>query len=293
MLNWGIEQQGFIELGGKKHSFLHFPAEQSISMRPIVLLHGWQDNAASFLPLVEAITSIISVDIYCIEFAGHGHSEHRSADAHYHFIDYVYDIQQILLALGMTDCHLVGHSMGGMVASVVAAIESNVRTLTMLEASGPLSEQADTQEQIRSAFVSRQAKGQTAVKPIADVDAFIALRARAGGLCLSHARMLIERDVAFNNDKMWRRSDIRLTALSPIRMSEAQAIDLLSKIECPTLAYFANDGYTGLYKLMGSRKKVFKNITMAYEAGHHHFHMQHPYAIAQRLINFIQEHVQE
>jgi len=77
---------------------------------PVLCLHGWLDNANSFLPLAEHMTGL---DIVALDLSGHGLSEHRHHTARYHFIDYLWDVDAALTALGWESCHLIGHSMGG------------------------------------------------------------------------------------------------------------------------------------------------------------------------------------
>lgn len=58
---------------------------------PVIALHGWLDNCHSFRPLASRLKNI---QLLALDMAGHGHSEHRSADASYHIWD---DVREILL----------------------------------------------------------------------------------------------------------------------------------------------------------------------------------------------------
>lgn len=42
--------------------------------QPIIAIHGWQDNAGTFDPLVELLPTNLS--ILCIDLPGHGRSSH-------------------------------------------------------------------------------------------------------------------------------------------------------------------------------------------------------------------------
>ena len=64
---------------------------------PVLLLHGWLDNAGSFAPLARAAGSALWVP----DLPGHGRSGHRPAGAWYHFVDYVSDVLALVQALGL------------------------------------------------------------------------------------------------------------------------------------------------------------------------------------------------
>ena len=105
--------------------------------KPIMLcLHGWLDNVASFYPLLPYLPD--TYKIIAIEWPGHGHSDHRGKDAHYHFIDWVYDLLKLFESQKWKSVDIVAHSMGGMVASAfAAAFPEKVKSLTLV-ASIPL-----------------------------------------------------------------------------------------------------------------------------------------------------------
>ena len=54
---------------GQELAGLQWPGEGE----PVLALHGWLDNAASFQPLAEPLGH----PLVALDFAGHGHSEHR------------------------------------------------------------------------------------------------------------------------------------------------------------------------------------------------------------------------
>ena len=97
----------------------------------VIALHGWLDNSASFAPM---LTNVLSNQTwYCIDFAGHGLSSWRSPQAHYYFIDYVDDVYAFINALNIKKVHLVGHSMGAMVAGLFASCFSEyVRSVSFI-----------------------------------------------------------------------------------------------------------------------------------------------------------------
>ena len=70
---------------------------------PVLALHGWLDNAASFARLAPRLAGL---RIVALDFAGHGHSEHRPAGAGYALWDYAYDVLQVAEQFGCGKAYL-------------------------------------------------------------------------------------------------------------------------------------------------------------------------------------------
>ena len=101
---------------------------------PVVILHGFLEQGAAWERVAEQLPGryIIAPDQ-----RGHGLSEHIGAGGFYHFWDYVSDLDALVTSLGGT-VDLVGHSMGGTVATYFAGARSDaVRRLVIVEGLGP------------------------------------------------------------------------------------------------------------------------------------------------------------
>ncbi|WP_157964797.1 alpha/beta fold hydrolase [Algibacillus agarilyticus] len=253
----------------------------------IVFLHGWLDNAASYASLLKLLQDEPFANIYVYEFAGHGWSANRSSDSHYHFIDYVYDVIAFISSLSLEHCCLVGHSMGGMVASVVAASRPDlVNSVVMLEACGPIIGSGDTLGELRQGFASRHKLANQANR-LVQPKLLYQLRAQVGDLSIEAAQLLIDRDLLKTEKGYERRSDPRLKALSPIKINEQQVVDILQAICCPTLVILGEQGYKWIKQQVLSRQAYIKQLTILEVQGNHHFHMQSPERLHQLLENFV------
>lgn len=88
----------------------------------IVLLHGLMDTAASFAPLVDALDRRLPEAYRFIapDWRGHGATA-WAADGDYWFPQYLADLDALLDAtVGERPVTLIGHSMGGQIASLFA-----------------------------------------------------------------------------------------------------------------------------------------------------------------------------
>jgi pimeloyl-ACP methyl ester carboxylesterase len=86
---------------------------------PILAMHGWLDNAATFDLLAPLLPHcrIVSVD-----FPGHGFSDPLPACSIYHHADRVIQMFQVADALGWEKFSILGHSMGGITGAFMASI---------------------------------------------------------------------------------------------------------------------------------------------------------------------------
>ena len=104
---------------------------------PLLAFHGWLDNAASFVPLMEVLPEYhwIATDL-----AGHGRSDTRPGGNVRHFLSYVQDTWELMDILGHEKYHLVGHSLGSGIASIIAATwPERIEKLVLIDGMGPFS----------------------------------------------------------------------------------------------------------------------------------------------------------
>jgi pimeloyl-ACP methyl ester carboxylesterase len=86
---------------------------------PIVLLHGWMDCAAAYQLLADCLPE--EWPLAALDWRGYGHSDDR-AD-HYWLPENLADLEAVLAVLSPhAPACLVGHSLGGTVASVYAGV---------------------------------------------------------------------------------------------------------------------------------------------------------------------------
>jgi pimeloyl-ACP methyl ester carboxylesterase len=122
--------------------------EPSGTDSPIFLLHGWQDTGATFQFMVDEFER--DWPLVALDWRGFGGSEWPQEG--YWFADYIADLDALLDELSpVKPACLIGHSMGGNVASLYAGIRPDrVRCVVNLEGVGlPRSSAEDAPAQWR------------------------------------------------------------------------------------------------------------------------------------------------
>jgi pimeloyl-ACP methyl ester carboxylesterase len=110
MTTW---HHGFCETNGISIHYLRTGGAKP----PVVLLHGLMGSGACWAPLARTLEG--EFDVVMPDLRGHGDS---SAPHHgYRYDDHASDIVGLLRSLGLSRPVLLGHSMGGMTAAVVAS----------------------------------------------------------------------------------------------------------------------------------------------------------------------------
>ena len=221
---------------------------------PVLALHGWLDNAASFVPLARELDGL---DLVAVDLPGHGRSAHLAPGADYSFYGTVNVVLDIADALGWERFALLGHSMGAGIASLVAAsCPERIATLVAIEALGALAEVPErTVVRMREAVAAQRAQKDKRLRVFPDIDTAVRARVHASrvpgsGLDEALVRLLVERGVRDVEGGLTWSSDPRLTLPTMVRMTEAQVEDLVAGIECPTLAIFVGAVVGGLFALL-------------------------------------------
>jgi pimeloyl-ACP methyl ester carboxylesterase len=256
-------------------------------MPRVLALHGWLDNAASFLPLAHALPGL---DLVAPDLPGHGTSDHLPPGMDYSFAAAVHTVLDVADALGWERFALLGHSMGAGIASLVAAAcPERIERLVAIEALGALAEVPErTVARLRDAVAATRALPGKRLRVFPDLAPAVRARMKANGLDEPSARLLVERGVvAVDGGWSWS-SDPRLTLPTMVRMTEAQVEDLVAGIACPTKVVFADPAQPYLPDaLRRARAALLPNGELAVLEGGHHLHMDQPQAVAASIGRFL------
>ncbi len=253
--------------------------------KPVLALHGWLDNAHSFVPVADAfLQSPLSQShrLIALDWAGHGWSDHRPPGNYYPFVDYVYDIWQLCELQGWQQIDIIAHSMGAFAANMLAGIDPDrVASLLSIEAFGLLATpSSETAQDIRKGFKSRWLQQQKDRPHYRDLDQAVSARQAAGDFSEEIAALLVDRGIEKLGPDDYRfRADGQLRVASAIRMTAGQIGDVLAKISCPFELVIGNEGHDRVRQALDLWRPLVPQLQVHTLAGGHHVHMQNPAAI--------------
>lgn len=254
---------------------------------PIIALHGWLDNAASFSPLAEYLHPH---HLLALDLPGHGHSEHLPAAAHYHLADNLYLIRAVADAMGWDRFVLLGHSMGAAIASLAAAaMPQRMVALSLIDGLGPLAFTPE-QEVGRLHQLFSETVDEKPTRPFKDIATASRIRRRHSRFAISPgaATLLVERNLQPCEGGYRWRYDERLRQPTSHYYSEEQVCGILSRVESPALLLSAEQGALAGWSGFAARFAALSGLRHEVLPGGHHLHMERPEAVAECLQAFYQ-----
>ncbi len=253
---------------------------------PMLALHGWRDNSASFLPLSTYLSGYYLV---ALDFPGHGHSDHRPPGAGYLFVDFVADVAFAVQQLAWERFHLVGHSLGANVSlAYSAAFPERVKSLVLIDGVGPTSGPSDqTASRLRRSVQSQLTMQSSPSRGYPDWNTLIDARCRASPIDRPGAELLVRRNARELGGQIQVQSDRRLRTPSPFYFPEAMVMDLVRNVVAPTLVILAEGGRVRGLEETPRRMASFPNAQQIVLPGQHHLHMDTPEAVARAIRVFL------
>jgi pimeloyl-ACP methyl ester carboxylesterase len=278
----------FLEIRGLRY---HVRRWSRAGAPKVVLLHGWMDVSASFQFLVDALRK--DWDVYAPDWRGYGLTDWGRSDC-YWLPDYIADLDLLLDHIEPNPVNLVGHSLGGNVASVYAGVKpARVAKLVNLEGFGM---QATRPEQAPKRYARwlEELRDPSRLRPYASFAA-LADRLQQGNSRLSRekagflarhwgreegAGVVLRGDPAHKivNPVLYRYEEVRACwqqVAAPVLWVDAAGSDTLKRIGLDAEQH-------------AERRAAFRNLTYetVQDAGHMLHHDQ-PEAVARLIEGFL------
>lgn len=257
----------------------------------VLLAHGFLDLAWSWRPLAERLTSR---GFRCVawDWRGHGETEHVGAGGYYHFPDYVLDLEELLPQIADEPVHLVGHSMGGTVATMFAGLRAEkLRSLTLVEGIGPPPYPIERTPEKFEAWLDGMAKLRAKdERPMPDLASALArMRTQSRKLDDELGFFLAEKSTRRTEDGYVWRFDRRHRTTSPMPFRTEMFAAFLERISVPTLYVAGEKGFRlpdEDTRLALVRAPVTQHVIA--DAGHM-LHREEPDALANAWLTFVRE----
>ena len=236
----------------------------------ILVSHGWCDHAGSW----NRFATRMAAEGYRVivpDQRGFGKSEHCPQSSHYHFPDYVADLAAVIQHLQLDNYTLIGHSMGGTISALLAAVHRPTpQKLLLIDGLGPQSETAElARARYQQHILSRQSP--TEHHPMNSIHvAAEKFRRRNPYLSLEEAEKVVSRVVTSKEDGVYWRWDPRHREKSAISFSAQRHQQILAAIECPTHLIFGAESWYRRLSDLDARVKAIgaPNETHWLESGH-------------------------
>ena len=252
----------------------------------VLCLHGWLDNAASFIPLM---TKLTGKRVIAIDWPGHGLSSHRTFDCHYHFVDYVNDLLMLFEHNQWTKLAVVGHSMGAMIASAfAAAFPEKISSLSLIDSIGFISaEPKNATKQLRQGLQSRLKTAHKNKKNYLTIRSAVEARMAVSDLKYSEAKLIINRSIKKTANGFEWRYDHRLRNISPYRFTLQQAQQIVSDIDARVQLIYGSHGLEIVRQGIKHFSPLIDGLQSHQLTGGHHVHMEKARQSAELILFFI------
>ncbi len=252
------------------------------TLYPILCLHGWRDNAASFLPLSSYLQEYYLI---CPDIVGHGFSDHLPGCCHYSLLDYLFFTLDFISSLPYKSFGIAGHSFGGFLALLISSIiPEKVKFIITIDALGPIVSDGRTAHE----RLLQHIKNYNVSEPyyFDNEEEAIQTRSVQWKISLDAARLLVSRDLKVVHNKYIWRHDSRLVAHNPLRLTTEQADSFLKKIMAPVCFIHPFSGYPYKKNSIERNLRIIKNITEYQLDGGHHIHMENPIEVSECIKHF-------
>ena len=256
-------------------------------LRPVLALHGWLDNAASFDRLAPLLDG---ADVVALDMPGHGLSYHRPPQAAYNIWDDIPDLLRLAEFLGWPRFHLLGHSRGAIIAALLTAtLPERVESLTLLDGIDPEAADVDRYfDQLGRHLRDHLAASGRVGTSYRDRERALQVRCLVGGISEQAARPIVERGLcAVDGGVRWR-ADPRLQLPSAVRLNPAQIAEMKRRLGASGRAQLIA-AEQGLGRRLSDprQREQLRGIELALLPGEHHFHLEAAAPeIARRTLQF-------
>lgn len=279
------DQRWTLDVRGLPLSVVEWSAWEEDNHRvPVICLHGWLDQGLAWAGMVEGLPG----RWLALDQRGFGQSGHTGPGGYPHFLHYVADVDALVEALGGGPVDLVGHSMGGTVASLVAGVlPDKVRRLVVIEGLGALPRWTHGPvEQLRLHLKGLREPPEAAVVP--DVEAAAArLLRRHPELAPDHALALAEHGTVADpaGGRRWSYDPLHMTrAAYPFGEETFRAF--LGEIAAPTLLLWGSEGWYP-EALREGRAAVLAKVEQQVLSGGHMLPYDAPAALGAAVKEFL------
>lgn len=272
-------------------------------VRPILCIHGWQDNAASFDALIPLLPD--HVGYLAIDMPGHGHSSRIPNGLLYSNNDDIYIVNFIIHQFGWSKVSLMAHSLGAISCFIFAAsFPEKVDLLITLDALQPriltpsninyLSACLDEMHLIdKWTIAGAEPPTYTYEELIEKMNSQTFLSVKRSSANYLLARAVKESGKEAGRYYFTRDPRLKLHQI-PVYTPEINE-SFAKSIECPIL--FVKALQSGIYAPKEEQVSILEvlmekpNFEMTAVEGGHHVHLNEPFMVSGAISEFLLKHI--
>ncbi|XP_077292022.1 putative serine hydrolase [Arctopsyche grandis] len=271
--------------------------------QPILALHGWQDNAGTWKPLIPHLPK--NTSILAIDFPGHGKSSWFPSGTFYHFPDNPVVLRRIVKYYGWKSVSLLGHSMGAITSFAYSALfPDEVNFMIQLDNLKPTTGRSKNFIERSSTSLDKSliadARNISGSEPPSYSWDEITEKVYLGShksIGTTNAKHLMERGLtksASDPNKYYFSRDSRLKRSFELGTNMEDVRAMAERIKCPTLhikfesgPYFEpKEMYMEILEMMKKNKDFEAHVV----PGTHHSHLNNPELSAPLINTFLQKY---
>jgi pimeloyl-ACP methyl ester carboxylesterase len=277
-----------VTANGLRHHLVEHPGG---ARGPVLLLHGYLDLARSFEEVIARLGAR-GHRVLALDFRGHGGTERCPPGAYYHFADYLADAVAVLDALEVARPHVVAHSMGATVATMLAgALPPRVRSLALLDGVGPPAMPEDVAPDRTARWLETAARVRArGPRRMASLDdAYARMRMSHPDVPEATLRVMVARSVRAADGGGWEFCfDPLHQTTSPGRFDAAAFEAYIDRVACPTLLVTGSE-LAGFEELARRAERYRGARRRHLEGAGHMMHWTAPDALAAHVGDFLAE----
>jgi pimeloyl-ACP methyl ester carboxylesterase len=217
---------------------------------PVIALHGWLDNSASFDVLAPQLENM---QCLAVDMAGHGLSDHRLGLAGYPLWSEVSAIYAIADQMGWSQFALLGHSRGAMMSLITAGVfPERITQLILLDSMVPPVVASDqVVERFTESIKETQRRIQRPLSLYNSYDDAIEARCRSrfAPVNTASSQLLASRGLREVDGKYHWHADGKIWAPSNVALSYDMVETLAKNIASHAVPVLSLLGETGLVKM--------------------------------------------
>ncbi|XP_061393415.1 probable serine hydrolase [Musca vetustissima] len=271
--------------------------------RPLVALHGWQDNAGTFDTLAPLLPR--DIPILALDMPGHGLSSWLPDGINYHSIDYVTLINRIMDEYKWDKISLMGHSMSSINSFVYCALfPQKVDLYIGLDVLKPLTRSAKSIVDILGERIESISKVERRIRNKSEPPAYewdqLVERLHVGtnkSVDMDTCKFLLKRNIKPSEHephKYYFSRDGRLKNSLFYAFSQQVPVEMARRITCPHLfikalqaPYYERKEYYDEVLAILQQKP---NFVYHEVEGSHHVHLNEPEKVAPLIISFLEKY---